>query len=141
MTVSSATRIEELIKAQAYGIGFDLVGIAVLGPADTAAQFDEWIARGYAGEMEYLPRGAEKRRDTRLPFPPARTAIVVALNYGGTAPAGPVARYARGNDYHDVMRRMLDSLHAWIDEHAGYHVAGKSYVDTAPILERDLAQR
>ena len=141
MTISSVTGMEELVKAQAYGIGFDLVGIAALGPADSAAQFDDWIARGYAGEMEYLPRGAQKRRDTRLPFKGARTAIVVALNYGGKAPAGPVARYARGDDYHDVMWRMLDSLHAWIDDHMGYHVEGKSYVDTGPILERDLARR
>ena len=141
MTVSSANGIEELIKAQAYGLGFDLVGITSLGPAESARHFDEWIERGYAGEMDYLPRGAEKRRDTRLPFSGARTAVVVALNYGGTAPPGPVARYARGDDYHDVMWRMLDSLHAWLDEHTGYHVDGKSYVDTGPILERDLARR
>lgn len=141
VTAGTATAIEELIKAQAYGIGFDLVGIASLGPAETAAHFDEWIERGYSGEMEYLPRGAEKRRDTRLPFNGASAAVVVALNYGGSAPAGPIARYARGDDYHDVMWRMLDSLHQWIDERVGYHVAGKSYVDTGPILERDLARR
>lgn len=142
MTVSAiGTGLESLIKAQAYGIGFDLVGITQLGPAETSPRFDEWISRGYAGEMEYLRRGAEKRRDTRLPFPAARTAIVVALNYGGTAPSGPIARYARGDDYHEVMLRLLDSLHEWIDEQLGYRVAGKSYVDTGPILERDLASR
>jgi epoxyqueuosine reductase len=91
--------------------------------------------------MEYLPRGAEKRRDTRLPFAGARSAIVVGLNYGGTAPSGPIARYARGDDYHEVMWRTLDSLHEWIDAQVGYSTAGKSYVDTGPILERDLARR
>ena len=135
------TRLEELIKAQAYGIGFDLAGITTLGPAETANAFEEWIARGYAGEMEYLPRGAAKRRDTRSPFSGARSAIVVGLNYGGTSASGPVARYARGDDYHELMWRMLDSLHAWIDDHIGYATAGKSYVDTGPILERDLARR
>ena len=135
------TTIEQLIKAQAYGIGFDLVGITRLGTADTAAHFDEWIAREYAGDMDYLPRGAGKRRDTRLPFPGAQSAIVVGLNYGGTSAPGPVARYARGDDYHDVMWRMLDSLHEWIDEHSGYATSGKSFVDTGPILERDLARR
>ncbi len=130
-----------LVKAQGYGLGFDLVGITTLGPAETSAQFDEWVSRGYAGEMEYLVRGAEKRSDTRLPFVGARSAIVVGLNYGGTAPPGPVARYARGDDYHDVMWRMLDSLHEWIEEELGMPVRGKSYVDTGPILERDLARR
>lgn len=135
------TGLEQLIKAQAYGIGFDLAGITTLGPADTASEFEQWISRGYSGDMDYLPRGADKRRDSRLPFPGARSAIVVGLNYGGTSPSGPVARYARGDDYHDVMWRMLDSLHTWISEHLGYRAVGKSYVDTGPILERDLARR
>src|SRR5204862_3692629 len=96
-SLNSAPRLETLIKAQAYGLGFDLVGIASLGPAKTAAAFDEWLARGYAGEMSYLPRNAEKRRDSRLPLQGATTAIVVGLNYGGSEPSGPVARYARGD--------------------------------------------
>jgi epoxyqueuosine reductase len=139
--VAAKPDIEQLIKAQAYGLGFDLAGIASLGPVETAAEFERWLSNGYAGEMDYLPRGAEKRRDTRLPFAGARSAIVVALNYGGTSPSGPVARYARGDDYHDVMWQMLDSLHEWIDHELGYSTAGKSYVDTGPILERDLARR
>jgi len=133
--------LSRLIKAQAYGTGFDLAGIATLGPANTADEFDAWLARGFAGEMEYLTRGAAKRRDTRLPFDGVRTALVVGLNYGGTEPPGPVARYARGDDYHEVMWRMLDSLHEWIDAQVGIPVRGKSYVDTGPILERDLARR
>lgn len=138
---ASDQKLETLIKAQAYGLGFDLVGIATLGPAKTAPAFDEWIARGYAGEMSYLPRNAEKRRDSRLPFNGATTAIVVAMNYGGTEPPGPIARYARGDDYHDVMLDRLMRLHRWINEHVGRHVIGKSYVDTGPVLERDLARR
>ncbi len=130
-----------LIKAQAYGLGFDLVGIATLGPADTSAANDEWLAHGFAGEMDYLHRGAGKRRDTRLPFNGARTAIVAGLDYGGRSPTGPIARYARGDDYHDVLVRKLDSLHEWIEHAAGYGIPGKSYVDTGPILERDLARR
>ena len=137
----TTVNLSQLIKAQAYGLGFDLAGIATLGPAETAAAFDEWIERGFAGDMDYLPRWADKRRDTRLPFAGATSAIVVGLNYGGTAPSGPIARYARGDDYHDVMWRMLDSLHALIDESVGRPTRGKSYVDTGPILERDLARR
>jgi epoxyqueuosine reductase len=133
--------IESLIKAQAYGLGFDLVGIARLGPAETARAFDEWLERGYAGEMDYMPRTAEKRRDSRLPFPTAKSAIVVGLDYGGREPSGPVARYARGDDYHDVLLERLQLLHARVDAIVGASVAGKAYVDTGPILERDLARR
>jgi epoxyqueuosine reductase len=133
--------IESLIKAQAYGLGFDLVGIARLGPAETARAFDEWLERGYAGEMDYMPRTAEKRRDSRLPFPTAKSAIVVGLDYGGREPWGPVARYARGDDYHDVLLERLRLLHARVDEIVGASVSGKAYVDTGPILERDLARR
>ncbi len=135
------TRLEDLIKAQAYGLGFDLAGITHVGAAESAPAFDEWLERGYAGEMSYMSRTAEKRRDSRLPFPGVRAAIVVAMNYGGQEPSGPVARYARGDDYHDLLIERLESLHRWIDAQLGRAVAGKAYVDTGPLLERDLARR
>ena len=135
------TDLATLTKAQAYGLGFDLVGITALGPSETAAAYDQWIAEGRHGTMEYLARGREKRHDSRLPYPGAVTAIVVAMNYGGREPSGPVARYARGDDYHDVMVDRLNALHRWIEERAGTAIAGKAYVDTGPILERDLARR
>ena len=138
---ASSVDLSQLIKAQAYGLGFDLAGITGLGPVETSAAFERWIADGYGGDMEYLERGLEKRRDTRLPFSGAKSAIVVGLNYGGTAPPGPIARYARSDDYHETMWQMLDSLHEWVDETLGRPVPGRSYVDTAPILERDLARR
>jgi epoxyqueuosine reductase len=131
----------ELIKGQAYGLGFDLAGIASLGPAETAPAFDRWLDRGYAGEMAYMARTAGKRRDTRLPVAGMRSAIVVGMDYGGRTPCGPVARYARGDDYHDVMVERLNALHRWIERERGSGVAGKAYVDTGPILERDLARR
>ena len=135
------TRLESLIKAQAYGLGFDLAGVTSAGPAETAAALDEWLARGYAGEMEYMTRTAEKRGDSRLPFPGVRSAIVVAMSYGGSEPSGPAARYARGDDYHDVMIERLRALHRWVESHVGRSVVGKAYVDTGPLLERDLARR
>lgn len=136
-----ALAIEDLIKAQAYGLGFDLAGITTLGAVETAAAFDTWVASGYAGDMEYLARGAIKRRDSRLPVPGAVSAIVVGLSYGGREPDGPVARYARGDDYHDVMTNRLDELHAWMQQELGRPITGKPYVDTGPLLERDLARR
>jgi epoxyqueuosine reductase len=91
--------------------------------------------------MAYMERTAEKRKDSRLPLPGMRSAVVVAMSYGGDQPSGPVARYARGDDYHDVVLERLQQLHAWVDAQAGAHVNGKAYVDTGPILERDLARR
>jgi epoxyqueuosine reductase len=139
--VAESVALKDLIKGQAYGLGFDLVGIAALGPMETFGAFDAWVAKGYAGEMDYLPRGAEKRRDSRLPFPGARSAIVVGLEYGGREPSGPVARYARGDDYHGIMTDRLKELHRWLETEIGEALAGKACVDTCPVWERELARR
>ena len=136
-----AVKLEERLKSQARALGFDLVGIARLGPVETEPQFAEWLSRGYAGDMTYLARGAEKRADPRRVLENVRSAVVVGMNYGGTAPPGPVARYARGADYHDVMVTRLRQLHAWLNADIGRDVGGKAYVDTGPILERDLARK
>jgi epoxyqueuosine reductase len=133
--------LKERIRAQAYGLGFDLVGITTLGPVEGAAALDDWLDRGYAGDMEYIARGAEKRRDTRLPVPGATSAIVVGLDYGGAEQGGPVARYARGDDYHDIMVVRLRELQRWIGREVGGPIRGKAYVDTGPILERELARK
>jgi len=139
--VVETTGLERLIKGQAYGLGFDLVGITSLAPVETAPAFEEWISRGYSGDMEYLSRGAAKRRDTRLSFDGVTHAIVVGLEYGGRQPAGPVARYARGDDYHDIITNRLNELRKWLESEVGRPIRGKAYVDTGPILERDLARR
>ncbi|HEX9129854.1 MAG TPA: tRNA epoxyqueuosine(34) reductase QueG [Gemmatimonadaceae bacterium] len=139
--ITEALSLEHLLKAQAYGLGFDLVGITSLGPMETAAAFDSWIEKGYAGEMDYLSRGAAKRRDSRLPVAGAISAVVVGLSYGGREPSGPIARYARGDDYHDIMTARLEDLHCWLESELCRPIGGKAYVDTGPILERDLARR
>jgi epoxyqueuosine reductase len=141
MSAGVSLSLEDRMKAQAFGLGFDLAGICALGPAASARAFDDWLARGYAGTMDYLRRGRGKRQDSRLPVDGAVSAVVVAMNYGGQEPSGAVARYARGEDYHDVMRERLDILHAWLGAELGRPVAGKAYVDTGPLLERDLARR
>jgi epoxyqueuosine reductase len=137
----AAGSLEERIKERAMRLGFDPVGVTTLGPVGSYPAFEEWLMKGFAGEMAYLPRGADKRRDTRLTVPGARSAIVVGLDYGGKQPPGTVARYARGDDYHDVMLKRLETLHRWLEGECGQQVRGKAYVDTGPILERDLAQR
>jgi epoxyqueuosine reductase len=141
MTGIPAQTLEQRIKQRAHELGFDPVGITRLGSVESYEAFVEWLGKGFAGEMAYLSRGAEKRRDPRLAVPGARTAVVVGLDYGGRQPSGPIARYARGDDYHDVMVGRLRELHRWLEQEIGQPVAGKSYVDTGPILERDLARR
>ena len=149
MTATGATRtpaerrvLTERLKAQAYGLGFDLAGVAALGEPATRAAFDAWIANGKHGAMAYMAGdGAELRRDARRPHAGATHALVVAMNYGGREPSGPVARYARGDDYHEVLRARLRELHAWLEREIGEPVNARAYVDSGPVLERDLAQR
>lgn len=138
-TVATPPSVER-IKAQAYALGFDLAGVARLGPAGTFPEFERWLQRGHSGEMAWLRRDAALRKDTRLPKRGARSAIVVALDYGGRQPAGTLARYARGRDYHGVMKERLYGLLRWIESETGTRVSGRPYVDTGPILERDLAR-
>ena len=75
MTAVVSVSLETRLKAQAFGLGFDLAGICTLGPTDTADEFEEWLAHGFAGTMDYLPRSREKRRDSRLPVPGALSAM------------------------------------------------------------------
>ena len=141
VTLQAPPGFAHRLKAEAYARGAMIAGVARLGPVETAAAYDDWIAAGYAGEMAYLVRGAEKRRDSTLPVPGAVSALVIAVNYGGTEPDGPVARYARGDDYHDVLVPMLRGIQDWASAELGVAVPGKAYTDTGPILERDLARR
>lgn len=139
-----ATRrtLTERLKAQAYGLGFDLVGITTLGEPATRARFDAWLEAGHHGEMAWLAGdGAELRRDATRPHAGATHAIVVAMSYGGREPSGPIARYARGDDYHEFLRERVRELHHWLERETGQAINARPYVDSGPILERDLAQR
>ncbi len=134
-----AAPFEERLKAQAYGVGFDLAGIAALGPMPTAPHYDEWLAAGYAGEMAFLTKRQRLRADSTRPVRGMRSALVVALDYGGRQPAGPFARYARGGDYHRLMWDRLDEVGTWLTAETGAKT--RSFVDSGPVLERDLARQ
>jgi len=134
--------LTQRLLAQAYGLGFDAAGIARLGEPATRAAFDEWLGQGYHAGMSYLAGpGAALRADARLPHTGASHAIVLAASYGGREASGPVARYARGDDYHESLRERVRALHHWLEQVLGYAVNARPYVDSGPILERDLAQR
>ncbi|HEY3121734.1 MAG TPA: tRNA epoxyqueuosine(34) reductase QueG [Vicinamibacteria bacterium] len=134
------------VKAAALEVGFDLAGVAGVEPPPELAHFREWLARGYAGEMSYLTSQAERRGDLRVAFPWARSVLSVALQYDSRAsysteaPAGRgwIARYAWGDDYHDVMTALLDRLLARLAEEVG-PFRSRRYVDTGPVVERAYA--
>jgi epoxyqueuosine reductase len=134
--------LETRLKEQARKIGFDLVGIAPAVAADHFDRLEEWLARGFAGEMGYMEKHAQARRHPSSILPTVRSVIMVALNYAASAPASPgrISRYARGEDYHDVLRRKLNGLLAWIQEQVP-RTQGRGVIDTAPLLERDFARR
>lgn len=133
------------IKERALALGFDLCGIAPAVPSAFKAEFRSWIERGMHGEMGYMARDPERRLDPELVLPGARSIVVVAMNYftesEQESPKQAVfARYARNDDYHEVMLPRLKELLAWIRE-VQPDAEGKCYVDTGPILEREVAQR
>ena len=135
------------IKAHALTLGFDACGIAPAAAHPELSFFREWLDRGFAGRMTYLNRSAKRRADVRNWVPSARTVIVTATNYNSdrlysTECADPwraqIARYAWGDDYHDVIRTRLDALVAWMRESTPEPFEAKACVDTAPVQERDI---
>jgi epoxyqueuosine reductase len=137
------------IKEKARAIGFDLVGITGAQSPQHTREFQQWLASGFHGEMGYMAKNAEKRVDPSKILADVRSVVVVGLNYNtesprrGTRPTtARIARYARGTrDYHDVISEKLRQLAAAIAECGGPGTRSLWYVDTGPILERDLAQR
>ncbi len=140
------TSLEDRIKQVAHALGFDPVGIAAAGEADTFEHFRAWLDRDYAGEMEYLPRRAEAYRHPASVLPAVRSVLMVGMSYAADAHGlqpvgvGKVARYACGTDYHEVLRERLNQLLDRIKELAP-DCQGRGVVDTAPLLERDFARR
>ena len=158
-------RPNEDIKARlqnlARDLGFDLCRITSCEPPAHTNQFRSWLREGAAGEMEYMHRGEEKRCDPQQVLAGARSVIVLALNYwqgetrwrlsrraidkkgnlkscptSHTTATGRIARYAWGEDYHDIITPKLKAIDSFLTEAGGNQ---KCYVDTGPVLERDYA--
>src|SRR5580692_1830731 len=144
-----AARTLELARAA----GFDLCGIAPAAEFPELAQIDEWLERGYAGEMRYLHDA--RRRSPAHAMQGARSVIVCALNYNTALPAstdereqpeansGPrgwISRYAWGDDYHHVLGEKLEALIGHLRGEFPEHFEARAYVDTGPIVERVAAK-
>src|SRR5687767_13851260 len=149
MTIATQLDTHQLaarVKQHARRLGFDLVGIAAASPSRYRDYFRRWLDDGRAGEMEYLARRFDERTDPATYLPGARSVICVAMNYHvPLQPLDPVdaqhhgriARYALGDDYHEVIKSRLHELADAIRADSP-EAQTRACVDTAPVMEKEL---
>jgi len=141
---TSKPELKGWLVSFARDIGFDSCRIAACATPAHATEFREWLREGAHGKMSYMQRDEEKRCDPQKVLPGAKSIVILALNYfrgeddrrPQTAATGRIARYAWGDDYHDVIDAKLDKIDNFLRRFGGEQ---KCYVDTGPILERDHA--
>ena len=136
--------------AEARTLGFEVCRVASAEKPPHAEEFRKWLGEEKHGDMAWLARNADRRTDPNLVLPGVRSIIVLGMNYwqrepnqkseirNPKFPSGRIARYAWGDDYHDIIEPRLWQLDAWLQKHGG---AQRQYVDTGPVLERDFAAR
>ncbi len=141
------------LQEEAHRLGFSLFGVARPDPSEHAAFYEAWLDAGHHGEMEYLARDDARARrvEPSSSFDAVRAVIVVGHEYGSGAEEetpesldgrrAVIARYARNDDYHHVIPERLARLLEWLDRQVEGGVRGRTLVDTAPVLERELAHR
>lgn len=148
---SAEGALEDAVRRVGLALGLDAVGFASASPGPHHAFVRDWWARGFGGELDYIGRRLEERVDPRRVLPEAQSLIVAALALpstgteagalGAAEPRGRIARYAGGDDYHDVLLERLRALETALPALADRDVVSRSYVDTGPILERAAAER
>ncbi|HSG06945.1 MAG TPA: tRNA epoxyqueuosine(34) reductase QueG [Longimicrobiales bacterium] len=139
------------MRDHARALGFTLVGITTPEPTEHLSAYRRWLAEGRHGGMGYLarPDAVARRGSLQETLPGVRSVVVVGHEYCQQDPGGVpddpsravIARYARGRDYHKVVKKKLTALGRWLEGASEGAVAWRAYVDTGPILERDLARR
>jgi epoxyqueuosine reductase len=135
------------VKERARQLGFQKVGVVrAEALTEERARLEEWLRRGYQGEMAWMARAVERRTEPERFLDGARSVVVVALNYytphehAGDPATGKVSRYAWGDDYHDVLGEKLSALLAWIREEVP-GAQGKVCVDAQPTMDKAWAVR
>jgi epoxyqueuosine reductase len=141
-------RIKAALRDRARALGFDAVGFAAPDlPRTIQSAYRHYVAEGRQGDMGWLARDPERRQSPKALWPDAASAIVLGVNYGpDEAPLAILARrergaisvYARHQDYHELIKGRLKQLAGWLHGRVGAEV--KVFVDTAPVLEKPLAQ-
>ena len=143
-------KIKKQIYARANELGFELVGITPAAHSETIARYRQWIESGYAGEMNYLEKHLSLKTDVRQLLSEAKSVISLAMNYYTLDPPealaqdpgrGQISRYAWGDDYHELIRERLLELVTFIKQTAESELRTRVCVDTAPIIEREYAQK
>ena len=139
------------IQRRAHELGFALVGITPAERSQTLQRYRDWLENGYAGEMDYLERHLPLKEDPRRLLAEAKSVISLAMNYytldtpqllAEDPGRGQISRYAWGDDYHEVIRERLRQLVEFIRQRcAETEPESRICVDTAPILEREYAQK
>ncbi len=125
-------------------MGFVLAGVTTALPPESFPKFQEWVAGGKHARMGYLAteRSLSRRSDPRQILPECRSILVLGIPYDRpSSPPGGVAAYARGDDYHNVLKPRLQAIVAYLEDQIGRPVPNHWYTDTGPLLERDLARR
>lgn len=147
---TQAGDLRTALEARARDLGFDGFGVARAEALEREeAELRAWLAGGRHGQMEWLARDPARRADPARVLPGCRSVVVLAMNYQvpeeaerrDPPPAGKVARYARGRDYHRVMEKKLRKLARFLDEHGPTGTQSKPYVDYGPVMERQWAAR
>ncbi|HJU66024.1 MAG TPA: tRNA epoxyqueuosine(34) reductase QueG, partial [Gemmatimonadaceae bacterium] len=136
------------IKARARELGFELCGVAHADGFPELAFLEEWLGRGYAGEMSYMARSAERRADVRHVLPGAKSVIALGTLYNTVPPYSSdppgatalISRYAWGDDYHDVIGGRMTVLVDWMHRTSSEPFDARAYVDTGPVQERVYAR-
>jgi len=142
-----SNHLKETIKDKARQLGFVLAGVTTPDPSPHYSTFENWLAQGQHGTMNYLAteRSRARRADPREILPECKSILVLATSYpspsGRGQAEGKIASYAWGDDYHDILPARMKELVQFIEEKAGGPVKNRWYTDSGPILERDLAQR
>jgi epoxyqueuosine reductase len=146
---SSAGSAKEAIRSHAETLGIDAVGFAAAGGDQRDRRnLGAYLAEGRHGDMAWMATTADRRADPQVLWPPARTVIAAGVNYGPTGnplalhrqpERGTISVYAQGKDYHAVLATRLKALARWIARR--FHCEVKIFVDTAPVMEKPLAQR
>jgi epoxyqueuosine reductase len=149
MTISTSDTAEDLIRAEALRLGFDACRFTPIPDAWPAGAFlAEFIAAGRHGELGWMAETAERRAHPRAMWPDARSAIVLGMNYGpdhdalsvlGEPTKAAISVYAQGDDYHELIKGKLKALARWLQGRFGGEL--KVFVDTAPLLEKPLAEQ
>ena len=143
--MSLAEKNKAIIKNEAQRLGFDFVGFSKADfLEEDAPRLEQWLNNNSHGEMKYMEKHFDKRLDPRLLINDAKTVISFLINYYPSETQNPdsykLSKYAYGTDYHLVIRKKLNQLQEFINTEIGA-VAGRGFIDSAPILERAWAKK